>query len=88
MFALHRDEVIVDLGAVFRVGERPAEAHRAIDPGRIHRRQQLVRGDDRAPAAMTRVEPRIERRQVIPGIAHARRQDVDVAVDDHPSQRP
>ena len=60
MVALHGDQVIVDLGASVRVGERPAEAHRAVDSGRVHRRQQLVGGDDRAPAAMTHVEPRIE----------------------------
>ena len=60
MIALHGDQVIVDLGAERGVGERPAETHGAIDPGRIHRRQQLPGGDDRAVALMTRVKPRIQ----------------------------
>ena len=88
MIPLDTDEVIVDLCAMRRVGKRPAEADRSIDAGRVHGGQQFVDGEDGAGAAMTHVEPRVDARKLVAGVAHARREDVHVAVDDHPSHRP
>jgi hypothetical protein len=85
--ALHGDEVVVDLGAVRGVGERPPEAHRAVDASRIHGREQFVGGEDGAPAAVTHVEPGIELGEVVARVAHRRREDVHMAVDDQPSHR-
>ncbi len=86
--SLHLDQMVVDVRAVLGVGERPAEAHRPIDPGRIHHREQLVRCDDRPRPLVTHVEPWISGGEPLAGIAHGCGQDVDVAVDDHPSHRP
>ncbi len=85
---LHRDEMIVDAAQCAGSANGQPKQTRSVDPGRIHGGQQLVGGDDRARAVDDRSEPRIQLGERVAGVAHGRREDVDVAVDDHPSHRP